>query len=369
MLQIVEQQTARCCTQRRAGVIVVKELMLLAVCLVSLFGLGTRSVNWMAFEGDHQDSRTRLARAASPRYVSRITTNQDGTKLWISRPLHSIVAVNRETGETDQGLMTDCRRLSRAAHSLNNSTSLLVWMDGTAELYPQGIGGEPVQSPVLNCGDSFDIAADVSADGAVALFVLRKGLVYGWFIGESGVEEFAYSLPTSSDLARACLNREGSRLFVAREDGTAGIHDVLTGAGQEFKLTLRAPCTSAVWSADGRSILVATKDGCVSLIDAVTGATQWERALAIEHIGLSYWADSIAISRDGKHVAAASSHSKTFDVWDLDSDQPPYPLAGHEGVIRSLEFGHDNQTLYSGSLDGTVREWSLASYSQRRIID
>lgn len=369
MLQIVEQQTAGGRTQRRAGVIVVKELMLLVVCLVSLFGLGTRSLDWMTFEGDHQAARSRLARSASVRYVSRITTNHDGTKVWISRPLDSIVVVNPETGETDQGLLTDCRRLSRTAHSSHNLTSLLVWVDGTVELYPQGVSGEPVQSSAIHCGDSFDIAADVSADGTVALVVLQNGRVCGWFIQESGVEEFAYSLPTSSDMTRACLNREGRRLFVAREDGTAGIHDVVTGAGQEFKLTLRAPCTSAVWSTDGRSILVATKDGFVSLIDANSGETQWERTMARDHIRLAYWADSIAMSRDGKHVAAASSQSKTFEVWNLDSDQPPHSLAGHAGVIRSLEFGHDNLTLYSGSLDGTVREWSLASNTQRRIFE
>ncbi len=374
MLQIVEQQTARCrmplCrTQRRAGVFVVKELMLVVVCLVSLFSLGSQSLNWMAFEGSEQDERSRLARASSVRYVSRITTNQDGTKLWICRPLHSVVKLNREGGEVDEGLMTDSRRLSKAAHSLNGSTSLLVWVDGTAELYPQGIGGQVVQSPALHCGDSFDITADVSTDGAVALFVLRQGLVYGWLIQESGAEEFSYSLPTSSPLVRACLDPAGSRLFVAREDGTAGIHDVLTGAGQEFKVTLRALCASAVWSADGRSILVATRDGFVSLLDAVSGETQWQRQLTIERINLSQWADSIAMSRDGKYVAAASSHSKVFEVWDRDSDRPPHSLAGHEGVIRSLEFGHDNQTVFSGSLDGTVREWSLASKTQRRIID
>lgn len=370
MLQIVEQQTARCRTSRRAGVLVVKELMLLMVCLVSLFSFGTQSLNWMAFEGVEQDARSRLARAVSVRYVSRITMNQDGTKLWICRPLHSVVGLNREAGETDEGLMTDTRRLSRAAHSRINSTSLLVWTGAKAELYPRGIGGDLVESThPLNTGGSSDIAAEVSADGAVALFVLQNGLVCGWFIQESRAEEFSYSLPTSSLLLRACLDPAGRRLFVAQEDGTAGIHEVLTGARQEIKLTLQAMCTSAVWSADGRSILVATKDGWVSLIDATSGGTHWQRKLTNEHVRQISCADSIAISRDGKHVAAASSLSKTFKVWDLNSDQAPHSLAGHEGVIRSLEFGHDNLTLYSGSLDGSVREWSLASYTQRQIID
>lgn len=352
----------------RTGVFVVKELMLLLVCLVSLCGLGARSLDWLALEDVHQLARSRLARAASVRYVSRISSTQEGAKVWICRPLHSIALVNLDTGETEQGLMTENRRLSRVAHNLNGTTSLMVWVDGIVEIYRDGIGSPPATFRLLTTGES-EIDAAVSADGTLALCALRNGVIQGWLKRESAVEEFHYSLADSTAVCRASLDPEGAQLFVAREDGTAGVHQVLSDTLQERALVLSGKCAAATWSADGQSLLVATQDGKVSLIDSASGRTQWQGILSAPQVPLSLYADSLAISRDGKWVAAASSLLRTFDVWQLDSNQPVRSLAGHDGVIRSLEFSTDCQLVYSGSLDGTVREWTLADASQRRIID
>ena len=369
MLRILERQTARCHAPRRAGILVVKELMLLLICLVSLFSLGAKSLDWLVVDDVHVAAHARLSRVASLNYVSRLATDREGTTLWICRPLRMVSQVNLESGETEQGIVTEGRKLSRIAHSQNNSTTLLVWAEGEAELYRHGLLSSPISLLVRSRGESFVIDAGVSADGTIAVFVSQNGEVQGWLDRESATEVFCYSLPTSSAVSRACLDPQGRRLFVAREDKTAGIHEVLTGVDQKSPLKLPAVCTSAVWSADGSSILVATQDGSISLLDAVSGQTQWQGKLNTTDLPKFAWADSIAISRDGTQVAAASSHSKLINVWNRNSAAAPHSLAGHEGVIRSLEFGHDSQTLYSGSLDGTVREWSLASYTQRRIID
>lgn len=368
MLKIRDSFAANRPRPRRTGGFVVKELMLLLVCLVSLCGLGARSLDWLALDDVHQLARSRLARSASVRYVSRISSTQEGAKLWICRPLHSIALVNLDTGETEQGLMTENRRLSRVAHNLDGTTSLMVWVDGIVELYPDGIGSPPATFRLLTTGES-EIDAAVSANGTIALCVLRNGVIQGWFNRESEVEEFHYSLADSAVVCRAGMDPDGSQLFVAREDGTAGVHQVLSDTHEERPLTLSGKCVAAIWSADGQSLLIATQDGKVSLIDPVSGQNQWQGTLSAPQVPLSLWADSLAISRDGKWVAAASSLLRTFDVWQLDSKQPVRSLAGHDGVIRSLEFSTDSQRVYSGSLDGTVREWTLADAAQRRIID
>ena len=40
-------------------------------------------------------------------------------------------------------------------------------------------------------------------------------------------------------------------------------------------------------------------------------------------------------------------------------DAPPHVLAGHKSYVTSLQLSADGRTLYSGSVDDTIKVWDL----------
>ena len=79
---------------------------------------------------------------------------------------------------------------------------------------------------------------------------------------------------------------------------------------------------------------------------------------------------SAAFSTDGRLLALG--HSDVDDhheliVWDVATAKPGPPLTGHTDRITALAFAPDG-TIYSGSLDGTVRSWNPAAQRCVRIL-
>ena len=65
----------------------------------------------------------------------------------------------------------------------------------------------------------------------------------------------------------------------------------------------------------------------------------------------------LAVSPDGL-VLASGSMDKTVKIWSLPDGRLIQTLNGHTEEVASLAFSPDNETLVSGGLDETVRFWS-----------
>jgi WD40 repeat protein/Flp pilus assembly protein TadD len=83
----------------------------------------------------------------------------------------------------------------------------------------------------------------------------------------------------------------------------------------------------------------------------------WDRMMFHGHTAR---VSSLMISPDGS-LLATGSYDGTVRLWDLATGRQRATLAGHEGKVWSVAFSPDGKTIASGSGDGTVRLWDVAA--------
>ena len=67
----------------------------------------------------------------------------------------------------------------------------------------------------------------------------------------------------------------------------------------------------------------------------------------------------VAISPDGRFIAAGDSSDTDVRVWDVSSGTLLSCLCGHSAGILSVAFTPDGKGLVSGSCDGKLNYWEL----------
>jgi WD40 repeat protein/uncharacterized caspase-like protein len=78
---------------------------------------------------------------------------------------------------------------------------------------------------------------------------------------------------------------------------------------------------------------------------------------------------AIALSPDGKTLAAGSWNKSRINIWDLVSKRFVCSLSGHENLVTSLDFSSDGKTLVSGSWDRTIKLWDISSGKSIRSMN
>jgi WD40 repeat protein len=155
------------------------------------------------------------------------------------------------------------------------------------------------------------------------------------------------------------------------------IWDVKTGA-KRLEIPLRERLRNLVFSPDGRLLLTSDWDHSrVCVRETATGkeVRSWVAAYpwnGEEAQAIPSWIDALAVSPDGRTVAAGVSPNGTnpraaLMLWDAESGQElrRFPLEG-KSQVDSLAFSRDGKRLASGGMrDGMVVVWDVADVTGR----
>ena len=190
-----------------------------------------------------------------------------------------------------------------------------------------------------------------SADNTLRLCDLASGETLRTLEGHSaGVEAVALSV-------------DGSRALSGSDDKTLRLWDLETG---ETLRTLEGHTSSVNAVAvlpDGRRALSGSSDGTLRLWHLATGETL--RTLE----GHTSWVAAVVLSADGSH-ALSGSFDQTLRLWDLATGDTLRTLeglwtynrsAGYGGMVAAVALSADGGRALSGSIDGRLRLWDLAT--------
>ncbi len=350
----------------RRGLIAISEMLVMVVALVGLFWLGSQLVA----SATSVPASAAKANSCSDRRVYRILAEKDGQRLWIYRPNDGIVRIELATKEIDLTLPLSGIEVTAVSHSSDGSTTLLCGLNGSVMLFH---GNQEAKTSRIAKRDDFVLEAAVSENGSTAVAVTMAGQVIGWRQSSTGPEEFSYTLEDRSHIVRCSLNATGTKLSVARQSGEVTFYEPTTGvvigeplpADDEWRQ--EAECIGFTTSDDEQFLGVVTSSGKIRVYNLASHEVVFQSARAKNTSASRVTA--FAISTDIKQIAMATNTASEIQLWNLETGEQDHHLSGHTGIVRSIQFSPVMNRLYSGSYDGTVREWSLDTFSQLRVID
>jgi len=112
-------------------------------------------------------------------------------------------------------------------------------------------------------------------------------------------------------------------------------------------------CTRLTFNPDGTVIAFDRKDKTARRWNAASGQTFSPLS------GFDNVLRDVAFSPDGQKLASESNSDRIVWVWDVASGQLIISLSGYAKALTSLAFSHDGRRLAAGSVDGTVRLWTV----------
>ncbi len=163
-----------------------------------------------------------------------------------------------------------------------------------------------------------------------------------------------YPIPGGGEDERAFLMDEAGTFYVlAIQDGNLSVTDV--AAGREV--------ASLPWAGTGLGDVAISRDG--KHVAAALGSTLYawnvQDGTAIEgNPPFMGRLNSLQFSRDG-NILGAVTHANQVLLWDLSARETFTNLGGHRGPVTDVRFSLVEDLFYTSSTDGTVKVWRIGA--------
>ena len=160
-------------------------------------------------------------------------------------------------------------------------------------------------------------------------------------------EERSRLNPSNRQVRAVAFSPDGESLAIGGIDSSIAIHEADTGH-ERSRLSGRS-ALALVFLPGDRTLAAGLDDGTIALWNVEAGRVR----KAFQGPGSPITA--MAVSPDGKWLAAGSRWRGNLGIWPLDTDEGPGgPSPGLTGSITTLTFSPDSKTLAVADDDGTV---------------
>lgn len=278
--------------------------------------------------------------------VQSVAVSRDGAHIASGSNDHTVRLWNARTGALERSIdVGGAGAVWSLAFSADGARIVSGSEDGRMQVWDTAAGdriGVPMQHPSRVTGISLNAdGTRIATGGEDGVRIWNAGGGAYTRVGDPGTLVRAVSFsPTASVVASG---DEGSAVRLWDADGGGMVAESLAGD---------APVMSLAFSGDGSRLAVARIDGTIAILDGRTLETMVEPFLAHPTI-----VQSVAFSPDGSRIASGGADN-VISVWDADSGSAiGSPLQGHRGPVSSVAFTADGTRIVSGSLDGSVRIW------------
>ena len=206
-----------------------------------------------------------------------------------------------------------------------------------------------------------------SWDTTLRLWDVATGESIRTFTGHTGfVESVAFSSDGTLALSGSCVEANPDATC---DTGEIRLWDVATGETIRTFMGHTDYVTSVMFSRDGQTILSGSEDRTIRLWDRTSGDVL---QTFTGHTG-EVW--DVTFSPDEAFILSGSGDT-TLRVWKVASGETIHIFRGHLGAVWSVMFSPDEptpdeptpdeptldgRTALSGSADGTIRVWDVAS--------
>jgi WD40 repeat protein len=267
-------------------------------------------------------------------------------------------------------------RLTRVTFTSDGRRLGVLTASGALVVYQ--LGGLQVATPIPLADDDPDRQATSLAftpDGLALVAGDADGGIRSWDLGHEGVQR--PRIPghrgkvVALAIAPAVKDRgaEGRDLLQITEDGEARVWDLQEGLVIPVDVP-GADGARILWNSgaifpERAGLAMTTREGDVVFVPwpgrGRLAAQFFERPTVWEGKPAEWRFRLVAVSPDGKKVAAGSTEAPLLRIWEKATGKPIRTIREHADALTSLVFSADSKRLLSSSLDGSARIWDVSS--------